>query len=341
MTTPRVKRVGLNPKQLEVMEQIRCLSDNDVAKGARIAKKKLGLKKCYPVLDTSLDAELFHPDDIAALGWSSTTVSRYTSWFLGIARKKDETNREARTRFTTRPHPFAPLVYTDGKVAAKWTGVDWKNEKAPPRLVSERLLLFLILGLAIVKGTEKQKASKKAARQALWKSIGIAPATVVPISVDDELVFWNKVTTPLEDPTEVVVQPPLGLDFPSGADVNDALNNFGASPVNGGAGASSADLSPFLEGIDDEEDGILDSGEDLILQGLQMLQQGVHRLLEETRTLRNQNDRVEENQARLAQQKKKLDAKQNELDARETKMREKEAVLAQVLRVTESLRATN
>ena len=340
MTTPRVKRVGLNPKQLEVMEQIRCLSDNDVAKGARIAKKKLGLKKCYPVLDTSLDAELFHPNDIAALGWSETTVTRYMGWFLGIAKKKDEANKDARTRFTTRPHPFAPLVYdANGKVGSKWAGVDWQGTKAPPRLVSERLLLFLVLGLAIVKGTEKQKAAKKAARHALWKSLGILPATVVPISEDDELVFWNTVTTPLEDPTQEVIQP--SLSFPTSDAVDEALNSFGASPVNGGVGSNSAELASFLEGIDDEEDGIPESGEDLILQGLQMLQQGVHRLLEETRAIRTQNDRTAQNQPRLAQQKRELDAKKKDLDAREARMREKEAVLAQVLRVTESLRTHN
>ncbi len=56
---PNKKRVGLNPKQLAIMEQIRNLSEADVAKGARIAKKKLGLKACYPVADTSLDPDLF------------------------------------------------------------------------------------------------------------------------------------------------------------------------------------------------------------------------------------------------------------------------------------------
>ena len=166
--TPNRKRVGLNPKQLEIMEQIRNLPEAEVAKGARILKKKLGLKRCYPVSDTSLDPDLFDPALIEAKGWSDGTIKRYTSYFLGIAKKKDESNKDARARFLTVPHPFAPLVLgEDGKIQARWNGVFSRNEKPPKRLVSERLLLFFVLGLAIVKGTEPVKTAKNNARKAL------------------------------------------------------------------------------------------------------------------------------------------------------------------------------
>ena len=342
MTHPSKKRVGLNPKQIAVMEQIRHLSDADVAKGARIVKKKLGLKACYPVLDTSLDHDLFLPEDIIRKGWSEHTVRRYTAYFLGIAKKKDESNRDARLRFEESPHPFAPLVFgNDGKPQSQWAGVKL-GAKPPVRLVSERLLLFMVLGLAIVKGDTKAKDAKNAARAALWKGLGIQPATVVPISDDDECAFWTSVTTPVADPTVVEEAPTqASLAFPGASDVDIALESFGSSPINGSNPLPSADdVEAFLAGMDseDSEDNLPSGAEDLILQGLQMLQQGVHLLLEETRTMRADRARSDEDVKALAAQKKALEARAASLDAREKAMRDKEAVLAQVLRVTEGLR---
>lgn len=339
MTSPNKKRAGLNPKQLDIMEQIRCLSEADVAKGARVIKKKMGLKACYPVTDTSLDPDLFHPHTIEMSGISAHTIRRYTTWFLGLAKKEGETNKDARQRFETIPHQFAPLVRTnDGKVASRWAGVGWLGTP-PTRLVSERILIFLVLGLAIVKGDEKTKARKNEARAALWRAIGIKPATVVPITAADDVTFWHSVTTPVPDPTEVEA-PTSGsiqdeLEFPNGNDVDSLLEGFGASPVNGGG--ISVDLPPlppedFDEGL---EEG---NGEDLILQGLRLLQQGVGQLMAEVKRVRTSQSDFQENQENLAAQRKALDEKVRDLDAREKAMREKEAVLAQVLRVTESLR---
>ena len=273
-------------------------------------------------------------------GISAHTIRRYTTWFLGLAKKEGETNKEARQRFETVPHQFAPLVRTaDGKVDPRWNGVNWIVRPIPARLVSERILLFLVLGLAIVKGDEKTKARKNEARAALWKAIGIKPATVVPITEADDVTFWHSVTTPVPDPTEVEETTSGGsqgeLTFPNGDDVDSLLEGFGASPVNGGG--ISVDLPPlppedFDEGLDEG------NGEDLILQGLRLLQQGVGQLMAEVKRVRASQSDFQENQENLAAQRKELDAKVRDLDAREKAMREKEAVLAQVLRVTESLR---
>jgi hypothetical protein len=341
MTSPNKKRAGLNPKQLALMEQIRCLSEADVAKGARVVKKKMGLKACYPVTDTSLDPDLFHPQDIVDAGISAHTVRRYTTWFLGLAKKPDESKKEARIRYESTPHQFAPLVRTnDGKIDPRWVGVDWKGT-TPPRLVSERILIFLVLGLAIVKGDAKTKARKSEARAALWRAIGIKPATVVPITPEDDVTFWHSVTTPVPDPEVVEVETDQTvLEFPNGDDVDSLLEGFGASPLNGGG--TLLDYANELLDAKDEEDfdeGLEEgNGEDLILQGLRLLQQGVGQLMDEVKRVRASQASFQENQENLSALRKDLDAKSRDLDAREKAMREKEAVLAQVLRVTESLR---
>jgi len=348
---PNKKRVGLNPKQLAIMEQIRNLSEADVAKGARIAKKKLGLKACYPVADTSLDPDLFDPMVVASKGWCEGTIRRYTSYFLGIAKKKDEKASDARKRFTTVPHPFSPLVRgEDGKVLPKWAGVFPSKRKPPVRFVSERLLLFLVLGLAIVKGNETTKASKNAARKALWNGLGIRPATVVPITEDDELTFWNSVTTPIPDPEAVVPDPKgQGSLFPTSDDVDAAITAFGGSPINTDTGTTPPP-SPTEEG---EE--AMGEAEDLLLQGLAMLTQGIkeviaqsHALRTDHRRLQGQTDKLvafseeaEDREELIQVRERELDKREHELDVREKAMREKESVLAQVLRVTEGLRDTS
>jgi|TARA_R110000824_G_scaffold63518_2_gene166951 hypothetical protein len=345
---PNKKRVGLNPKQLAIMEQIRNLSEADVAKGARIAKKKLGLKACYPVMDTSLDPDLFDPVAVATKGWCEGTIRRYTSYFLGIAKKKDEKASDARKRFMTVPHPFSPLVRGgDGKMLPKWAGVFASKRKPPVRFVSERLLLFLVLGLAIVKGTEATKASKNAARKALWNGLGIRPATVVPISEDDELTFWNSVTTPIPDPEMVIPEPTeQGSLFPTSTDVDAAIEAFGGSPLNTDTGTTPPP-SPTEEG---EE--AVGEAEDLLLQGLAMLTQGIKEVIAQSRILRTEHGRllgqtnkmvalseeIEDREELVQVRERELNKREHALDTQEKAMREKEAVLAQVLRVTEGLR---
>ena len=167
--------------------------------------------------------------------------------------------------------------------------------------------------------------------------MGIRPATVVPISDDDELVFWNSVTTPVADPaTEVPPSTQGELSFPDMGDVDAAVEAFGASPLNGGQPPVS--VAEFLSVEEEEEDPIA-AAEDLVLQGLEMLQQGIHALLKETRNARKASQRSSKSQERLKTERAKLDARARELDKREKSMRDKEAVLAQVFRVAEGLRA--
>jgi len=319
--TPNKKRAGLNPKQLQVLEQIRNLSDAEVAKGARVCKQVLGLRAAYPISDTSLDPDLFLVADIATKGWCDTTVKRYTAYFLGIAKKKNEHSSVARQRYCSVDHPFAPLIRgADGKVKPQWNGVFKVKSKPPIRFVSERLLLFLVLGLAIVKGTEKSKADKNGVRQKLWRSLGIKPATVVPISEDDDLLFWNAVTTPIPAPVdprliEAATKPPL---FPTMSDVDAAISVFGGSPLN----------APIETARQEEK---LD-GEDKLLKGLALLTEGIQEVVAQSRALRGSAN------LDLEERERALVKREHELNAREKAMREKEAVLAQVLRVTESLR---
>jgi hypothetical protein len=330
MPTPNKKRAGLNPKQIAVMNQIRNLSEAEVAKGARVCKKELDLKAVYPFLDTSLDADLFLPSDVEAKGWDHATVRRYTSYFLGLARKKDEGTKPFKERYTSVEHPYAPLFHgADGKPKPEFAPI---KAHPPVRLVSERLLLFLILGLAIVKGSPDNKDKKYRARQALWDALGIRPATVVRIGEDDEVLFWNSVTVPLQ--VKVEDTPIQATLFPVEGGLDGAIAAFGGfESVSPEAVEEPTDPSA-LEGVDD------------LTKGLALLTRGVQTVIAQVKVLQAQNgiqkaiqEAHQEDRERVLHAKERaLDKRKIALDAREKSMVEKEAVLAQVLRVTESLR---
>jgi hypothetical protein len=73
-------------------------------------------------------------------------------------------------------------------------------------------------------------------------------------------------------------------------------------------------------------------GEDKLLRGLALLTEGIQEVVAQSRALRGSAA------TDLEERERALAKREHELNAREKAMREKEAVLAQVLRVTESLR---
>ena len=138
------KRLDLNPRQLMLQGKVAALPVEEVRsfESKAIAHGPWLLRPAY----TSPEGDnYYHPEEVALyLGWSSATVDNYTDRFLRIVRREGESAKEFRARKAKARRPEAPLVEDLPDLQPLTEDVF--------RLISARVLMFIVLAPAQVKG---------------------------------------------------------------------------------------------------------------------------------------------------------------------------------------------
>jgi hypothetical protein len=329
--TKNRKRVGLNAQQIRVLGSVRNLPDAMVALMARQATKILQLKPC-PQNEVNVDPYLFLPEDVVKAGFSTHTISRFTEFLLGIARKPGEHEDSYHDRKELFDHSYAPLVRdSSGKVHTRWRSINFPSHSPlPHRLISERLLLFMALGITVVKGNKVPE--KKRLREVLEEISGIKPAKACPISPDDEVRYWKTVTSEV---TQVDLFTEKTAEAPEAAPVEPANTPVGAL-VHTDSPTDSAKV-PFAEGMNPDLTGI---GSSLRSLANQIDTLALDLLSEETIEARVA-ERVAERMKDLAGREEDLQERLREADKREEFLSQKESALKALLTSWESGNTTH
>ena len=336
--TKNRKRVGLNAQQIRVLGSVRNLPDAMVALMARQATKILQLKPC-PQNEVNVDPYLFLPEDVVKAGFSTHTISRFTEFLLGIARKPGEHEDSYHDRKELFDHSYAPLVRdSSGKVHTRWRSINFPSHSPlPHRLISERLLLFMALGITVVKGNKVQE--KKRLREVLEEISGIKPAKACPISPDDEVRYWKTVTTEVTQVdlfTEQTTKSPEAAPVePEAAPVEPEAAPVGA-PVHTDSSTDSAKV-PFAENMNPDLTGIGSSLRSLANQ----IDTLALDLLSEEAIEARVAERVAERMKDLAGREEDLQERLREADKREEFLSQKESALKALLTSWESGNTTH
>jgi hypothetical protein len=138
------KRLDLNPGQFAILRRLEGLTPVEARSLVHRALKSGSWK-----LDPAYQRGAFFfwdPKDLSSfLGWSGPTVEKYTDLFLRIVRREGESAQEFRERKSKANPEEAPLT----------SSLPGWNPGEAPRLVSDRIFLFLILAPTQIRGKNR------------------------------------------------------------------------------------------------------------------------------------------------------------------------------------------
>jgi hypothetical protein len=143
------KRTDLNETQKRLLKRVLSLRGADVLQ-AELRVMQGGIPGEVLIPNARKGATSFYdPKRVAAfLGWSKPTIERYMYLYLRIVRRPGESPADYRERKNAANPDSAPLVSS-----FEHTGGDLSKVR---RLLSSRILIFLVLAPAYLKGENRQ-----------------------------------------------------------------------------------------------------------------------------------------------------------------------------------------
>lgn len=143
------KRTDLNETQKRVLKRVLSMRGEDVLQ-AELRVMQGGVSGEVLIPNARKGATSFYdPKRVAAfLGWSKATVERYMYLYLRIVRRPNEPASEYRARKLAANPDSAPLVSDFEHVGG--------DVRKTHRLLSSRILIFLVLAPAYLKGDDRQ-----------------------------------------------------------------------------------------------------------------------------------------------------------------------------------------
>jgi hypothetical protein len=145
----QAKRLDLNPAQRIVLRRIKEMPSEQVLLMEGMILSLSGTPYALVPRFWSEGVSFYDPRQVAGfLGWSHSTIERYMYCYLRIIRREGEAAKDYRLRKRASNPAEAPLIATINPI----------GHCAPEshRLMSSRMLLFMVMGPTQVKGKDRE-----------------------------------------------------------------------------------------------------------------------------------------------------------------------------------------
>lgn len=174
------KRLDLNEHQLSLQRTISEISTEDLVFLEGEIHRTLPPGTLNSPLYFRKGLRYYFPEDVQfATGLSKSSVDKYIDGYLRVVRRKDESSEDFRKRKEFVDRPDAPLLKNLPEVEP--SGKDF-------RLISSRILIFLVLAPAQIKG---DKPNLVVLRKLLSEASALQAGKPKPIHKNSSVTTWE------------------------------------------------------------------------------------------------------------------------------------------------------